>query len=55
MSRSRPAASRRRVLGRAAAERELVVPAHFGGAGAAEVRREGDGFALAQWAAYAAE
>lgn len=39
-------ASRRRVLGRAAAERELVVPAHFAGAGAMEVRQEGDGFAL---------
>ncbi|WP_225803150.1 MBL fold metallo-hydrolase [Streptomyces sp. NK15101] len=46
------AASRRRVLERAADERELVVPAHFGGAGAAEVRREGAGFAVAAWAAY---
>ncbi|RLU83636.1 MBL fold metallo-hydrolase [Streptomyces griseocarneus] len=49
------AASRRRILDRAAAERELVVPAHFGGAGAVEVRREGDGFALTRWAAYAPE
>lgn len=32
------AASRRRILGRAAEERELLVPAHFGGAGALEVR-----------------
>ncbi|MEU6882413.1 MBL fold metallo-hydrolase [Streptomyces sp. NPDC046712] len=40
------AASRRRILERAAAERELVVPAHFGGSGAVEVRREGEGFAL---------
>ncbi|MFF7443615.1 MBL fold metallo-hydrolase [Streptomyces sp. NPDC008122] len=46
------AASRRRILERAADERELVVPAHFGGAGAAEVRREGTGFAVAAWAAY---
>ncbi|MER5310882.1 MBL fold metallo-hydrolase [Streptomyces sp. NPDC002773] len=46
------AASRRRILGRAADERELVVPAHFGGAGAAEVRREGEGFGLVRWAAY---
>ncbi len=36
----RAAASRRRVLERAADERELVVPAHFGGAGVVEVRRE---------------
>ncbi|MFD7325765.1 MBL fold metallo-hydrolase [Streptomyces sp. NPDC059875] len=41
------AASRRRILERAAAERELVAPAHFGGTGVVEVRREGDGFALA--------
>lgn len=40
-------ASRRRILERAAAERELVVPAHFAGAGLVEVRREGPGFALA--------
>ncbi len=44
-------ASRRRILGRAADERELVVPAHFGGAGALEVRRDGDRFALGPWAA----
>jgi glyoxylase-like metal-dependent hydrolase (beta-lactamase superfamily II) len=43
-------ASRRRILGRAADERELVIPAHFGGAGALEVRRSGDGFALGPWA-----
>ncbi|MET8996380.1 MBL fold metallo-hydrolase [Amycolatopsis sp. Hca4] len=46
-------ASRRRVLQRAAGERELVVPAHFAGAGAVEVRPEGDGFAFAPWAAAA--
>ncbi|MGP9022624.1 MBL fold metallo-hydrolase [Streptomyces sp. BR1] len=39
-------ASRRRILERAADERELVVPAHFGGAGAVEVRRDGSRFAL---------
>ncbi|WP_394816710.1 hypothetical protein [Streptomyces lonegramiae] len=42
--------SRRRILERAADERELVIPAHFGGAGAVEVRREGGGFALGRWA-----
>ncbi|AZM57716.1 MBL fold metallo-hydrolase [Streptomyces sp. WAC 01529] len=45
------AATRVRVLGRAADERELVVPAHFRGAGAAEVRREGAKFAVSRWAA----
>ncbi|AWZ06222.1 MULTISPECIES: MBL fold metallo-hydrolase [unclassified Streptomyces] len=49
------AASRRRILERAAAERELVVPAHFAGAGAVEVRREGSGFALGPWAAFGTE
>lgn len=43
-------ASRLRVLGRAADERELVVPAHFGGAGAVEVHHAGDGFAITTWA-----
>ncbi|WP_405855997.1 MBL fold metallo-hydrolase [Streptomyces sp. NBC_00090] len=51
----RAAASRRRILERAADERELVVPAHFGGAGAVEVRREGEGFGLVRWAAYGTE
>ncbi|MFB9391611.1 MBL fold metallo-hydrolase [Streptomyces coeruleoprunus] len=50
----RAAASRRRILERAADERELVVPAHFGGAGAVEVHREGTRFALGRWAAYTA-
>ncbi|MEW2417228.1 MBL fold metallo-hydrolase [Streptomyces sp. NPDC046866] len=45
------AATRRRVLERAADERELVVPAHFGGTGAVEVRRNGAAFTLGQWAA----
>ncbi|MFD7614337.1 MBL fold metallo-hydrolase [Streptomyces sp. NPDC059828] len=44
------AASRRRILERAADERELVVPAHFGGTGAVEVGRDGSGFTLGAWA-----
>ncbi|MFJ6291744.1 MBL fold metallo-hydrolase [Streptomyces griseoviridis] len=43
-------ASRRRILGRAADERELLVPAHFAGAGALEVRRNRAGFDLGPWA-----
>ncbi|MFJ8197795.1 MBL fold metallo-hydrolase [Streptomyces sp. NPDC096152] len=39
--------TRRRVLERAADERELVIPAHFGGSGAVEVRRKSGGFAMA--------
>ncbi|MFE9096080.1 MBL fold metallo-hydrolase [Streptomyces sp. NPDC007264] len=46
------AASRRRILERAADERELVVPAHFGGAGAVEVRRAGAAFRLGRWAGW---
>lgn len=49
------AASRHRILERAATERELVVPAHFGGPGAVQVRRQGSGFALGAWAAYDTE
>ncbi|MFC0433258.1 MBL fold metallo-hydrolase [Kutzneria buriramensis] len=45
-------ASRRRVLARAAAEHELVVPAHFGGHGAVEVAERGDGFAITGWAGF---
>jgi hypothetical protein len=33
----------------------LVVPAHFGGAGAVEVRQESGGFTLGRWAAYGTE
>ncbi|MHA6758151.1 MBL fold metallo-hydrolase [Streptacidiphilus sp. PAMC 29251] len=51
----RAVSSRHRVLERAAAERELVIPAHFGGAGAVEVRQEGGGFTLGRWAAYGTE
>jgi glyoxylase-like metal-dependent hydrolase (beta-lactamase superfamily II) len=46
-------ATRRRVLGRAADERELVVPAHFAGAGAIEVKADGEGFAITTWADFA--
>ena len=42
------AASRRRILERAADERELLLPGHFG---ALEVNRSDGGFALGQWAA----
>jgi glyoxylase-like metal-dependent hydrolase (beta-lactamase superfamily II) len=48
------AASRHRILDRAAAEGELVAPAHFGGPGAVRVRREGGGFAVDGWAALGA-
>ncbi|MFG3497058.1 MBL fold metallo-hydrolase [Streptomyces sp. NPDC047928] len=48
----RAAVSRRRMLERAADERELVVPAHFAGAGAVEVRRNGGGFTVESWAAW---
>ncbi|MCT2586493.1 MBL fold metallo-hydrolase [Actinophytocola gossypii] len=43
------AATRREVLERAADIGELVVPAHFGGAGAAEIRRDGSRLAVGRW------
>lgn len=43
-------ASRRRILARAAEQRELLIPAHFGGTGAVEVRKKADGFTLGPWA-----
>ncbi|MFE9289855.1 MBL fold metallo-hydrolase [Streptomyces olivaceus] len=46
------ARTRASYLSRAAELRELVVPAHWPGHGAAEVRHEGDGFALTAWAAF---
>ncbi|MEW2447975.1 MBL fold metallo-hydrolase [Streptomyces parvulus] len=46
------ARTRRSCLARAAELHELVIPAHWPGHGAAEVRRDGDGFALAGWAAF---
>jgi glyoxylase-like metal-dependent hydrolase (beta-lactamase superfamily II) len=47
------AKTRLRMLQRAAEERELVVPAHFSGGGAVEVREgsgRGEGFTLHRWA-----
>jgi glyoxylase-like metal-dependent hydrolase (beta-lactamase superfamily II) len=44
------ARSRRRMLEEAADTHTLIVPAHLGGAGAAEVVREGAEFAIKQWA-----
>jgi glyoxylase-like metal-dependent hydrolase (beta-lactamase superfamily II) len=46
-------ATRRKVLGWAADRGALVVPAHLGGQGAAEVVREGSGFAIKGWAPFA--
>ncbi len=51
MDPAQAASTRRRILERAADERELVIPAHFAGSGAVEVRRQRDGFALGRWAA----
>ncbi|WP_327290653.1 MBL fold metallo-hydrolase [Streptomyces sp. NBC_01198] len=48
------ARTRRRVLEQAADERALLVPAHFGGARAVEVAREGSRFALTGWAGFPA-
>ncbi|GID59927.1 MBL fold metallo-hydrolase [Actinoplanes couchii] len=46
------AATRRRLLGWAADHNALVVPAHFPGAGALEVTRDGDRFGIKDWAAF---
>ncbi|MFJ1456683.1 MBL fold metallo-hydrolase [Nocardia sp. N2S4-5] len=43
------AATRRRVLERAADQRQLVIPAHFAGPGAVEIRRAGTDFRLGEW------
>ncbi|WNV86897.1 MBL fold metallo-hydrolase [Umezawaea sp. Da 62-37] len=45
-------ATRRRVLGWAADNNALVLPAHLPGSGAAEIRRDGDKFAIKEWAAF---
>ncbi|MEU3353250.1 MBL fold metallo-hydrolase [Streptomyces sp. NPDC037389] len=45
--------SRRRILEEAADTRSLIFPAHLPGHGAAEVRRDGDKFALSRWAPFA--
>ncbi|MFD8147177.1 MBL fold metallo-hydrolase [Streptomyces sp. NPDC059708] len=50
MDAARAADTRRRTLGRAAERGELVVPAHFGGAGAFEVRVENGRFGIGTWA-----
>ncbi|MFE5587598.1 MBL fold metallo-hydrolase [Kitasatospora sp. NPDC056531] len=49
LDRAQAAASRLRVLERAADQGELVLPAHFAGPGAADVSRTGAGF-TAHWA-----
>ncbi|MFI1677723.1 MBL fold metallo-hydrolase [Streptomyces sp. NPDC020607] len=46
-------ATRRRILGRAADTNALVIPAHLGGHGAAEVVRDGTKFAIKGWAPFA--
>ncbi|MFI6341320.1 MBL fold metallo-hydrolase [Streptomyces sp. NPDC050535] len=46
-------ATRRKVLGWAADNNALVVPAHLGGHGAAEVVRDGSRFAITGWAPFA--
>jgi glyoxylase-like metal-dependent hydrolase (beta-lactamase superfamily II) len=46
-------ATRRRILGRAADDNALLIPAHLGGHGAAEVVRDGDAFAIKGWAPFA--
>jgi glyoxylase-like metal-dependent hydrolase (beta-lactamase superfamily II) len=45
--------TRRRLLGWAADRNALVMPAHLGGHGGAEVIREGDRFAIKSWAPFA--
>ncbi|MEV7723442.1 MBL fold metallo-hydrolase [Streptomyces sp. NPDC087917] len=42
--------TRRRLLGRAADQGALVLPAHFSGHGALEVEHQGSGFAIKKWA-----
>jgi glyoxylase-like metal-dependent hydrolase (beta-lactamase superfamily II) len=42
--------TRRRLLGQASATNALVLPAHLGGHGGAEVVRNGDDFAIKAWA-----
>jgi glyoxylase-like metal-dependent hydrolase (beta-lactamase superfamily II) len=45
-------ATRRKVLGWAADNNALVVPAHLGGHGAAEVSRDGSAFTVKSWAPF---
>ncbi|MFJ2771059.1 MBL fold metallo-hydrolase [Streptomyces sp. NPDC087300] len=49
---ARARATRRTVLGQAADDNALVIPAHLGGHGAAEVVREGNAFAIKGWAPF---
>lgn len=44
--------TRRNLLGQAAETGALVFPAHFGGHGAAQVKRDGSRFAIAGWAGF---
>ncbi|MBB5918557.1 glyoxylase-like metal-dependent hydrolase (beta-lactamase superfamily II) [Nocardia transvalensis] len=46
-------ATRRRLLGGAADSNALLFPAHLGGHGGAEITRDGDRFAIKQWAPFA--
>ncbi|MGC4944045.1 MBL fold metallo-hydrolase [Kribbella sp. DT2] len=46
-------ATRHKLLGRAAEDNALVLPAHLGGHGAAEVVRDGARFAIKDWAGFA--
>ncbi|SPL88678.1 beta-lactamase-like protein [[Actinomadura] parvosata subsp. kistnae] len=46
------AKTRHTYLARAAELRELVIPAHWPGHGAAEVRKDGENFAISAWAAF---
>jgi glyoxylase-like metal-dependent hydrolase (beta-lactamase superfamily II) len=45
-------ATRHELLGRAAEQNALVLPAHLGGQGAAEIERNGSRFAIKQWAGF---
>ncbi|WP_445183642.1 hypothetical protein ACTXG6_35150 [Pseudonocardia sp. Cha107L01] len=45
--------SRHRILGTIADDKVLMFPAHFPGAGAAEVRRDGSKYAIVEWASFA--
>jgi len=49
---ARARATRRAVLDRVASGNALMLPAHLGGAGAAEVRAEGGGYTISGWATF---
>jgi len=49
--RGRRGASRHRCFDAVATDNALMLPAHFPGAGAVEVRRDGAGYAFTEWAA----